>query len=205
MKTKWQKRPVDLLDFHWYWDGDLNKGPSFVDTINTDKLSLNEMLNNDKGRWLPISVPKPPSKQPAKPRPRNLQFDAIVQACGISEKDLPTQASHVAKVAVLLKEFPPEEILRRGAIYRAKYPGYDLTPGALQKNWANCSEGPKQSNPANQEKIKDLKKLIRESPAFSSGPYYTSLASEIEVTVFRRRCTELRNLVPNFNFNELRD
>lgn len=197
MKTKWQKRPVDDEMWHWHWDGLEESEPTVVRPWNVN-------IRSDKELWMVIPMPKRPGKQPAKPRPRNLQFDAIVQVCGIAEKDLPTQASHVAKVALLLKEFPPEEIFRRGNIYRAKYPGYDLTPGALQKNWSNCSEGPKRSNPTNQERIMELKKAIRESPAFVGGPYYATFATESDRNLLKMWKEELKNIT-QLNFDELRD
>ena len=197
MKAKWVRHPVEFVDWHWYWDGNEHSKAIIVETI--------ESARYPNGWWMPIEYPKRPGKQSPKSRPRNLVFDAVVQACGISEADLPVQASHVAKVASLLKEFSPDEILRRASIYHSKYPGYDLTPGALQKNWANCKEDIHRMTPLEVKlKIAHLKESIRSSPALRGGPYYTTLATEGDRASLMMLKGELRSLDPNFNFDELR-
>lgn len=141
-----------------------------------------------------------------KSRPRNPHFDAVAEACGISHEDLPVVASHVAKVAVLLKSFPPEEIIRRANIYRLKYPGFSLTPGALQKNWPECKEVPiRFTSPDMFQRIKSLKQAIRNSRAFTGGPYHTTLAVQSDHDTLKAFKEEILSLSPNFNFNELRD
>lgn len=70
---------------------------------------------------------------------QNPYFDAVAQGCGYERSDITrTLAGLIAKVANELKDVgaTTEEISRRCEAYRIKFPGFDLTPGALAKHWA---------------------------------------------------------------------
>ena len=77
-------------------------------------------------------------------RPRNVLWDALTEACGWDGKLTKSQQGRVAAAVKELSEIgaSPDEIKRRAAIYRAKYPGMDVTPTAMAANWASIGQAP---------------------------------------------------------------
>lgn len=92
----------------------------------------------------PPSVTPPVSSK--KPQPRNLIFDALVQAWGVQPK---TKAETGRIVAAMkqIKDAEPDhpddgiarEILRRARRYRETWPNAECTPTALAANWSRFS------------------------------------------------------------------
>jgi hypothetical protein len=77
-------------------------------------------------------------------RPRNVLWDALTEACGWEGKLTKSQQGRVATAVKELAEIgaSPDEVKRRAAHYKAKYPGMDVTPTALSANWASIAQPP---------------------------------------------------------------
>lgn len=89
--------------------------------------------------------PNPTQPNPTQPksRPRNPVWDAVVDECGWNGQEL--TKSQKGRLASAVKELSEvgateDEIRRRSANYRKKYPGMDLTPNALAANWASIAD-----------------------------------------------------------------
>jgi len=78
---------------------------------------------------------KPP--KPTKPRPRNLLWDAVVEAFGIKGTESKTVGGRIGKVTrdLKAKEAEPADIPLRLAEYKRRWPDADATPEALVKHW----------------------------------------------------------------------
>lgn len=79
-------------------------------------------------------------------RPPDLLWEAMLEACGLRQEDMTKGARgacNSARKDLGAVGATPEEVRRRAAIYRRKFPGAELTPTALAKQWAQCgSETP---------------------------------------------------------------
>ena len=92
----------------------------------------------------PAGAPKKQRRE-RKPIERNLQMDAIVEACG---GDLPaTTRSAWAQAAKALSDIrevapqvTPDEIKAKAVSYRKAHPDWELTPTALAKHWGSLAE-----------------------------------------------------------------
>lgn len=80
---------------------------------------------------------------PAQRKPDHL-WDAVMVACGVEPADI-TDASRGAynrAVGDLRKlDVLPDEVHHRAAAYRLRWPDASLTPTALARRWAECSNG----------------------------------------------------------------
>lgn len=99
------------------------------------------------------------------PRPRNLLFDALVDACGLDASEMTPAAQRACGVAASeLKRAgaDPGQVAIRAQAYRMKFSGAAITPTALAKHWANCrpdlvlqeQAGPKKTNVADRYAIR---------------------------------------------------
>lgn len=78
------------------------------------------------------------------PRPRDVLWDAMLDACGIHEQ--PTESArgayNRARKDLAAVGATPEETHRRAAIHRLKWPDISITPSSLARHWAECSMPP---------------------------------------------------------------
>lgn len=80
------------------------------------------------------------TRKPAR-RERNPIWDALLSACGVNPDNVnSSEASRYGRMVRLLNESnaTPDEIMRRAAIYRQKFPKATLTPTALVNRWSEC-------------------------------------------------------------------
>lgn len=77
-------------------------------------------------------------ESPPKKRPRDLLWEAVLQACGL-EGAIPTDSERLAwngAVSSLSKAgATPAEVRARALIFREKWPDSSLTPSALDRRW----------------------------------------------------------------------
>lgn len=101
------------------------------------------------GADAPSPVPSPQSPVPIAPaeptqRRRDLLWEAVMDACGIQPEDI-TESSRGAynrAVSDLRKlGVDPDEVRHRAAAYRMRWEHASLTPTALVRRWAECSNG----------------------------------------------------------------
>lgn len=81
---------------------------------------------------------------PQSPRPPDLLFEAVTAACGIDQRTL--TASGRGPLNRALKEIrevggTPDDVPRRAAEFRRRFPEASLTPSALAKHWGSLAGG----------------------------------------------------------------
>lgn len=82
------------------------------------------------------------AEAPRKARRQDHVFEALAEACGLDWKALPqTARGSLNKAAKELRDIDatPDQIHARARAYRQRWPGIDLTPMALVKNWGQVS------------------------------------------------------------------
>lgn len=88
-------------------------------------------------------VPLPQPEVSAQRRKPDHVWEAVLFVSGVDGSAIPKSARGAYNRAVAdLKAVgaTPEEVVRRAAIYRAKWPEVSLTPTALARRWAECEQ-----------------------------------------------------------------
>ena len=83
------------------------------------------------------------SGEAAKPRKRDLFFDAMAEACGHDLTQLTkSSAAMIAKATSEIRPIckTPDEIWAKAAIYKKLHPDWVLTPSALAKYWSELTQ-----------------------------------------------------------------
>ena len=85
-----------------------------------------------------LEVTKNSTKAAPAARQRNELWDALTEECGWTDKLTKSQQGRVAAAVKELKEVDAtaDEVRKRAANYRRKYPGMDVTPTAIAANWS---------------------------------------------------------------------
>lgn len=90
-------------------------------------------------------TPKPTVRIPGvkTPRPRNVLLDTLATLAGGKVEEVPPPmwsrcAKALANIRAVCPNVTVEEIHRRAAVYRKKWPDRDLTATALATWWAQC-------------------------------------------------------------------
>jgi hypothetical protein len=81
-----------------------------------------------------------------KPRPPDLLFEAVCDACGIDRQTLtPSGRGPLNRAVKEIREVAgtPEDVPRRAAEFRRRFPEASLTPSALAKHWGSLASAPR--------------------------------------------------------------
>jgi hypothetical protein len=142
------------------------------------------------GFQLTATEPKPT----AKPRKADPLFETLAEVCGQVPSETTPQAEKATAVALagIRKARPtvtPEEIRRRAANYRTKFPGASLTPQALAKHWPTLGAESPEVERANLEA-----ELPRHPGNRESAAYHAETTTPEQVADFRTKAARLRQL-----------
>ena len=78
-------------------------------------------------------------------RARDALWDELVRVCGADASEMTrSELSYFGKCIKELRELEvsPEDLRRRAAVYKAKWPNIDVTPGGLLKHWSSLKPAP---------------------------------------------------------------